>query len=229
MALPGAPANTTRLAGASPRRPWLLIAACLLLVGLTVPLGEVGGEPRARRPAGRRDEAGLRRGREAQHPGHRRPAAHRPARAPAPPRPPRQRCRAALVGRVRGPSRGPRIRKTRACPTPDRPTCRPSCPRPSSSRWFCSAVPIAMRRCPGKPTPAPSRTRMPAWKSAARSAPARSPTLASRKFACEGGEGAPRSASAARSRGRSARTSGASARDARGPRARPPRRPGRGG
>ena len=35
-----------------------------------------------------------------------------------------------------------------------------------------------MRRCPGKPTLAPSRTRMPAWASAARSAPARSPTLA---------------------------------------------------
>lgn len=39
VALPGAPAATTRVARRiKPRRPWMLIAACLLLVGLTVTL-----------------------------------------------------------------------------------------------------------------------------------------------------------------------------------------------
>ena len=39
MALPGAPATTARVARRiKPRRPWMLIAACLLLVGLTVTL-----------------------------------------------------------------------------------------------------------------------------------------------------------------------------------------------
>ena len=38
-ALPGAPAAATRLARRiRPRRPWLLIGACLLLVGLSVTL-----------------------------------------------------------------------------------------------------------------------------------------------------------------------------------------------
>ena len=41
----------------------------------------------------------------------------------------------------------------------------------SSSRAFCSAVPTAMRRCPGKPTPAPSRTRMPGLEERGRAAP----------------------------------------------------------
>ena len=39
MALPGAPATTARVARRiKPRRPWMLIASCLLLVGLTVTL-----------------------------------------------------------------------------------------------------------------------------------------------------------------------------------------------
>jgi len=39
MTLPGTPAATTRpVRRIRPRRPWLLIAACLLLVGLTVTL-----------------------------------------------------------------------------------------------------------------------------------------------------------------------------------------------
>lgn len=39
VALPGAPAPTARLARRiRPRRPWMLIGACLLLVGLTVTL-----------------------------------------------------------------------------------------------------------------------------------------------------------------------------------------------
>ena len=39
VALPGAPATTGRLARRiKQRRPWMLIAACLLLVGLTVTL-----------------------------------------------------------------------------------------------------------------------------------------------------------------------------------------------
>ena len=39
VALPGVPAPTARLARRiRPRRPWMLIGACLLLVGLTVTL-----------------------------------------------------------------------------------------------------------------------------------------------------------------------------------------------
>ena len=39
MALPGAPATTARVARRiKPRRPWMLIASCLLLVGLSVTL-----------------------------------------------------------------------------------------------------------------------------------------------------------------------------------------------
>jgi len=39
VALSGAPAPTARIAARlRPRRPWMLIAACLLLVGLTVAL-----------------------------------------------------------------------------------------------------------------------------------------------------------------------------------------------
>ena len=39
VALPGAPATATRVARRiKPRRPWMLIASCLLLVGLTVTL-----------------------------------------------------------------------------------------------------------------------------------------------------------------------------------------------
>lgn len=39
MALPGASTTTTRVARRiKPRRPWMLIGACLLLVGLTVTL-----------------------------------------------------------------------------------------------------------------------------------------------------------------------------------------------
>ena len=39
VALPGAPATTTRAARRiKPRRPWMLIAACLLLVGLSATL-----------------------------------------------------------------------------------------------------------------------------------------------------------------------------------------------
>ncbi len=39
VALPGAPAAATRVARRiKPRRPWMLIASCLLLVGLTVTL-----------------------------------------------------------------------------------------------------------------------------------------------------------------------------------------------
>lgn len=39
MALPGAPATTTRVGRRiKPRRPWMLIASCLLLIGLTVTL-----------------------------------------------------------------------------------------------------------------------------------------------------------------------------------------------
>lgn len=39
VALPGAPAATPRVARRiRPRRPWMLIASCLLLVGLTVTL-----------------------------------------------------------------------------------------------------------------------------------------------------------------------------------------------
>ena len=39
MALPGAPATPARVARRiKPRRPWMLIASCLLLVGLSVTL-----------------------------------------------------------------------------------------------------------------------------------------------------------------------------------------------
>jgi type II secretory pathway component PulM len=49
MALPGTPATATRLGRRiRPRRPWMLIGACLLLVGLTVTLWGKWAENRER-------------------------------------------------------------------------------------------------------------------------------------------------------------------------------------
>ena len=52
-------------------------------------------------------------------------------------------------------------------------------------RWLAARSPIEIRRWPGNPTAAPSRTRMPALASASRAFVA-SATFTSRKFACEG-------------------------------------------
>src|SRR5215472_8648359 len=65
---------------------------------------------------------------------------------------------------------------------------------------------MEIRRWPGNPTAAPSRTRMPAFRSAIRIWSACSPTRGSTKLAWEGGAGAARRASSARRRGRSVRT-----------------------
>ena len=185
MAIPGAPATTARVARRiKPRRPWMLIAACLLLVGLTVTLwGKwVENRERADRLAAElkkvyveaeklRTEATVAKQRITQLERQLRRATRAPDAA------------LATTALPAGPCPIPRAAAGSAPPSPPRCAGARGSPRPR-------------RRARGCPPGA----------GAARSAPAPSPTLTRTKFACEGGDGAPRSASAACSRGRSSST-----------------------